>query len=116
MLIFVGEPTGRPYLVVLPPVVLPGFPAVAFAFGDRFGFGFAVVFGLAAGFALAVAPVFFGDCFAVVFVPVVFAPVFFGAGFFVPACFVAILVAPVICRVSSSMIRHSLAPGKEQLR
>jgi hypothetical protein len=87
----VGKPMKQRYFVF--PAVF--FAEVAFAFGDRLAVAFVV------GLALGVAPVFLGDCFAVVLVPVVFAPVFFGAVFFVAACFVAILVAPVMSGVSS---------------
>ncbi len=122
---------------------MAGFLAVALAFGDRFAVALAL--GLAAGFAfvLVVEAFFLGDCFAVVFVvdflavdfaaaflvavrflgervAVAFAVGFFAAAFlvavfFVAAFLVAIFVAPV-CRASSSVIRRSLAPDKEQLR
>ena len=66
--------------------------------------------GFAAGLALAVAPVFFGDCFAVVFVVDFAAALGVAARFlgdrvavvlvvFVAACLVAILLAPDVGRL-----------------
>lgn len=110
----VGVPTRQCYF--LPAAVFAaGFAAVALVFGERLAVAFVV--GFAAGLALAVAPVFFGDCFAVVFVvdcvvvdfaaAVEVAARFLGdrvavvleAVVFFATCLVAILLAPDIGRL-----------------
>lgn len=140
----VGGTTTRCNYFFLPVVFLAaGFLVVALDFGDRFAFALVVALEADFAFVFAVEVFFFGDCLAVVFVvdflvvdfaaaffvaarflgervAVAFAAgflaaAFFGAAFFFAAFLVAIFVAPDN-RVSSSMIRHSLAPDKEQLR
>jgi hypothetical protein len=78
-------------------LVAAGLAVVAFVFGDRLAVAFVV--GLAAGLALAVAPVFLGDCFAVVLVAVGLAAAFVEVVFVFAVCFVAIVVAPVMSGV-----------------
>jgi hypothetical protein len=106
--LFVGEPTRQCYFFLAAAVFAAGLAVVvALAFGERLAV--ALVVGCAAGLAWAVAPVFFGDCFAVVFVAaaVVVAARFFGervavvlgAAVFVAACLVAILLAPDVGRL-----------------
>jgi len=97
----VGEPTRQCYFFLAAAGFAAGFAAVvALAFGERLAVALAV--GFAAGLALAVAPVFFGDCFAVVFVAaagVVAARFVVGAAVFFAACLVAILLAPDVGRL-----------------
>lgn len=106
--LIVGEPTRQCYFFLAAAVFVAGLAVVvALAFGERLAV--ALVVGCAAGLAWAVAPVFFGDCFAVVFVAaaVVVAARFFGervavvlgAAVFVAACLVAILLAPDVGRL-----------------
>jgi hypothetical protein len=90
------------------------FVAVRFL-GDCLAVALVVDF-LAVDFAAAflVAVRFLGERVAGFLAAVFFEAGFLAAAFFVAAFLVAIFVAPDD-RVSSSVIRHSLAPGKEQL-
>jgi len=114
-LLVVGKPTRRRNYFLRAGAFVAGFATVAFALGERLAAALAT--GFAAGLALAVAPVFLGDCFAVVFavdfvavdlaaalvVAVRFlgerVAVVLGAAVFVAACLVAILLAPDVGRL-----------------